>query len=107
MKIRVVKFDPKSNEWTEHQITGGKLGEYYRLIGCTTIDIVALNHNLDVYIDDEGLLVDNPIMSMVMGNGIVRQLAGVLVFTGGADKDGNTVGCTYDIEALKHAVLSF
>lgn len=104
-KINVVLFDRASGEWSEHEIARGNIKEYTKLLKCDYFDIVQVCENLDVYIDDEGLMVDEPKMNMVATMMGLRPLAGSLVFTGGCDKNGNTLSLTeWSIEQLKGLV---
>ena len=59
------------------------LEDYYRLIGCRCIDIAVRDvggRPYNIVLDDEGLLVDSPVVSAYMGN--EPALAGNLIFFG-------------------------
>ena len=106
--IRVVVYDKKwTGKWSEAVVKNYK--DYYKLLDCSCFDVVRLSENISIYIDDEGLLVDDVQMSMVMGLGHAWQLAGNLVFTGGVDSKGNTLGLPEDItiQMLRNVVLDF
>lgn len=72
-----------------------KLEDFYREIECDTIDIARRNIGgkaFDIFLDDEGLLKDDPQISAVSKekSGIKPQLVGTLVFTQ-TDGQGNTI----------------
>ena len=75
--------------------------DYYKLIGCSTFDVVRLD-GADIFLDDEGLLVSGNYGRMV--EGYPEQLFGNLVFTGGADDEGETLPCTLSIEDVEKMV---
>jgi len=68
----------------------------YGVIGCRSVDVVRLGDNMDMWLDDEGMLVgkvNGPATRLARSYGFVWQpYFGVVVVTGGADRDGNTVG---------------
>jgi len=93
-KVRVLVWD--GNEFREEQIEN-EIHEFYRLIGCTTFDIVQFS-GFDCYIDDEGKLKDNAIVTAVREN---DYLVGTLVFAK-HDEVGETLSLTdEDIEKIK------
>lgn len=62
--------------------------------GC--VDVVALNQDLDMWINDEGLIVGLPVNMLATGiaalHGRTHQAyVGTAVFTGGADAEGGTL----------------
>lgn len=72
-----------------------KLEEWYKIIGCTTIDIVSGRINgvpVDIIVDDEGKLNENTakqITGFFMKDGkVLDTLVGTLIITGFADEDG-------------------
>lgn len=76
---------------------GALLADLYRLIGCATVDVVALDEGLDMWIDDEGIYntnrTPNPAATMVahLHGFVLQPYYGVAVFTGGVDEDGNAL----------------
>jgi len=73
------------------------LSEYYRLIGCTCIDMVTRELKDEVYdiiLDDEGLLKEKPLISSVDSEGNPMTV-GNLLFTRCND-EGEEVGITDD-----------
>ena len=66
------------------------LDDYYKYIGCRCIDIVRRkigNLEVEIICDDEGLLVDNPIISAISTSG-EPMLCGNLLIASGRVVDG-------------------
>ena len=68
----------------------------YKAIDCTTVDVVRLAPDLHMWVDDEGMLKDGvevnlvaTVIADVFGRGGQPYYGGV-VFTGGADEEGET-----------------
>lgn len=80
------------------------LDDYYDLIGCRCIDIVNRRigkRRFEIICDDEGLLVDKPIMSAVSYMG-EPMLMGNLLIAGGEVIDGELTPITdVEIEYIK------
>ncbi|HZM65150.1 MAG TPA: DUF3846 domain-containing protein [Nakamurella sp.] len=74
---------------------GRVLEGMYGAIGCRCVDVVRLDDSMDMWVDDEGMLVgevNRPATRLARSCGFVWQpYFGVVVVTGGADRDGNTV----------------
>lgn len=72
----------------------------YEAIGCRLVDIVRLDYDLDMWVDDEGMLVENPdeninqlATRLCALFGPLRQcIYGNTILTGGADNEGETLG---------------
>lgn len=69
-----------------------ELDDMYKIIGCETVDVVRLENNIDIWVDDEGLLKKNVITEIEI-NGREYQLAGRLLFMS-SNKEGETVPLT-------------
>lgn len=76
------------------------LAMFYREIGCHCVDVVSLG-DLDMWVDDEGLMVDEPrtnaratgLVAASLGQP-VQLFFGTAVVTAGVDDDGETQGLT-------------
>lgn len=84
-------------------------GDYksiYRLIDAQTFDVVGIDQHNGIYIDDEGLLVDNPgpFFTATGRRGSVTIAGKGLVL--GHDAEGEMVGASISIEALQ-AMIAF
>jgi hypothetical protein len=95
----VEKFEVREEHWTE----GIFLERAKAIIGDGPLDVVRYQDDMDIWIDDEGLL-KNP-RRFTAWEGRPRhtqgvQLAGNLVITGGADANGDTLGTDISIAEL-------
>ena len=73
------------------------LDDYYRLIGCRTIDIVSRSIGdirVEIVIDDEGALVDNPKISAIDIDGTPMLFGNLLVASGRVTDDGELTELT-------------
>lgn len=74
------------------------LEHLYQLIGCSSVDVVRLTPQIDMWIDDEGLLKPHPPSINQLSSYIATRLgfpfqlcAGTAVFSGGVDQAGYTL----------------
>ena len=102
---KAISYNAKDETFTEVNIDN--YTEIYNYLECHTFGVVSLQTDIkggiDVYIDDEGLFVENPIYSLVQGYPN-QPLAGNLLFTGGADRQGNTKSIKATVEQIKAIV---
>lgn len=73
------------------------LDDYYRLIGCRTIDIVSRtigDVKVEIIIDDEGALVNNPKISSIDIDGTPMLFGNLLVASGRVTDDGELTELT-------------
>lgn len=94
MAITGLFFKAGTGETKRVDLNG--LESYYKLIGCRVIDIVRRkigNRYYEIICDDEGLLVDQPIISTVNRRGGVMTVGNIII-TGRADNEGNLTGLT-------------
>ena len=73
------------------------LDDYYRLIGCRTIDIVSRSIGdirVEIVIDDEGALVDNPKISAIDIDGTPMLFGNLLVASGRVTDGGELTELT-------------
>jgi hypothetical protein len=96
-----------AGELRDHSVPAGEsrlitasnvLQALYELIGCSSVDVVRLTPEIDMWVDDEGLVKAHPprinqVASYIATRfGFPFQLyAGTAVFSGGADKAGYTL----------------
>ena len=84
------------------------LDDYYRLIGCRTIDIVRRkigDIDVEIVIDDEGALVEHPKPSAVDIVGEIALYGNLLVASGRVTDDGELTELTQDeIDVIKENV---
>ena len=87
-------------------IEANTLADYYKLIGCRTIDIVHRtigdNIEVEIVIDDEGTLVESPKVSAISPEGIPALYGNLLIASGRVTEDGELTELDQDeIEAIK------
>lgn len=91
MRYPIIKIDTKGNVTQLDFDLKNVLAQAYREIECDTIDIVTINIDgvaVDVIVDDEGLMKDNPVNTVYLGK--ERQLFGnVLLVPSDIDDKGN------------------
>lgn len=102
--IKVIAYNANTAEFKEEEV--GTIEDYYRLLDCHTFDIVQLDNNVDIYIDDEGLYVANQIITPVVSFRGAIPIAGNIVITGGADREGDTLPVSITMEQAKNIIVS-
>lgn len=94
--MRALLIDTMENKTEVVEVNG--LKDYYRLIGCNTIDIVSRGIKgkcYDIICDDEGTFKDDPRISAIDDMGR-PMLVGNLIVCGAADEEGNLTDLTED-----------
>lgn len=95
--IKVAVWDGKKHDFEIKDIKND-LHTYYRIIDCSTIDITQYR-DLDIIVDDEGLLIESPRQTASYrskDNSVeYGALFGTLIFCN-HDDDGNTTSLTYN-----------
>ncbi|NLG22213.1 MAG: DUF3846 domain-containing protein [Actinomycetales bacterium] len=72
----------------------------YQVIGCSSVDVVRLTTNLDMWIDDEGMITDRPVN--VLATLLARHFGRTYqpycgpALLGGMTDDGDTINLTDD-----------
>lgn len=78
-------------------VEANTLDDYYRLIGCRTIDIVHAwigDVEVNVVLDDEGLLVEKPKVSAIRIDGTKLFFGNLLIAGGKVTEDGELTELT-------------
>ena len=73
------------------------LKDYYKLIGCRTIDIISRSISdvrVEIVIDDEGALVESPKVSAISPEGTLALYGNLLIASGRATEDGDLTELT-------------
>ena len=91
------------DETIKEVVYTGNIQEIYDLIACRTFDVVRLNNRIDdmrddMYIDDEGLLIDNRYFTI--GN---KNYAGRALIMSHED-EGDTVGTELTVQDIESVV---
>ena len=95
--MKMLLLDVKNRE--VKMVEANKLDDYYRLIGCRTIDIVSRtigDVKVEIVLDDEGALVDNPKVSAIDIDGTPILFGNLLVASGRVTDDGELTELTED-----------
>ena len=104
--MKMLLIDVKNRE--VRMLEAGTLKEYYRLIDCDTIDIVSrkiAGKYYEIICDDEGLLVDVPILSAAWKTTKKPALFGNLLIAGEAI-DGELTSITAeDANAITGSII--
>ena len=80
-------------------VEANDLEDYYRLIGCRTIDIVSRtigDVKVEIVCDDEGALVNNPKVSAIDIDGTPMLFGNLLVASGRVTEDGELTELTQE-----------
>jgi hypothetical protein len=90
---------------------GSHLTALYRELEARTVDVISLSHGIDLWVDDEGLLVSEPQINVFMeyliaaltGGRLTQRLVGTGVFLA-TNEEGNTVSLNPEqVSALNEA----
>lgn len=77
----------------------GNIKYIYRLLDCKAFDVVSIDADNDLYIDDEGLLVNPDFQDYFAFNGGLFAGKGLIL---GCDTKGNTIQPNIDIITIKN-----
>ena len=89
-------------------VEANSLDDYYKIIGCRTIDIVSRtigDIRVEIVIDDEGVLVNNPKVSAIDIDGTPMLYGNLLIASGRVTDDGELTELTEaEIDEIKDNV---
>ena len=106
--MKAILIDVKNEEIKEVEFNG-TLHDIYDLVDCATFDVVRIDETNGIYVDDEGLFVEDQRFFIYHGtnhdgyHGRVQALAGnglILGVNGG----GETISPTLTVEEVQEAV---
>jgi hypothetical protein len=100
MKAILIDVHTQSVTEVEHDNT---LDNIYELLNCRTFDVVRIDEVDSIYIDDEGLFVDDQLFFEYGGDAQSVRLAGNGLILG-VDDEGNSISPTTTIEEVKGRV---
>ena len=78
-------------------VEANTLDDYYRLIGCDYVDIIHRrigDVEVEIVLDDEGLLVEDPKPSGISANGSIMLWGNLLIASGRVTDDGELTELT-------------
>lgn len=91
--MKAILINPFDETITEVEYSGD-FKQIYKLIDCSTFDVVMLCDSDDLFVDDEGLLKDNRYFSWsgrnFAGKGLIL----------GHDDEGESIATTYDLQEV-------
>ena len=93
--MKMLLLDVKNRE--VKMVEANELDDYYRLIGCRTIDIVSRSIGdvrVEIVIDDEGAIIDKPKVSAIDIDGTPMLFGNLLVASGRVTEDGELTELT-------------
>ena len=93
--MKMLLLDVWNNE--VKMVEANDLDDYYRLIGCRTIDIVSRtigDVKVEIILDDEGAIIDKPKVSAIDIDGTPMLFGNLLVASGRVTEDGELTELT-------------
>ena len=105
-QIQGIFIDVKNQAITEKMILTG-LKPIYELLNCQIVDIIHLSESSGIYVDDEGLLVDEDMVEgyfKINGKGQFYAGSGLLV---GFDESGDDISSTLTVEQVKQLITFY
>ena len=100
MKMLMIDVENKDVRLVE----ANTLTDYYNLIGCRTIDIISRSIGdvrVEIVLDDEGALVENPKVSAISVDGTPMLFGNLLIASGRVTDDGELTELDEDeVEAI-------
>jgi len=100
--MKAILIDVKKEEVreVEHDDT---LKNIYELVDCATFDVVRIDNTNGIYVDDEGLFVEDQLFFTYHGDTYSQTLAGNGLILG-VDSGGNSIAPTLTIEEVQEAI---
>ena len=95
--MKAILYNPQKKTTSIEDIQ--EFEDYYKLLNCGTFTVVTLDNGMDIYCDDEGLFVKDNIITQI--EGYPQPLAGNLLFLGGCDEEGETIGLEENISIVQ------
>ena len=95
--MKMLLLDVKNRE--VKMVEANELDDYYRLIGCRTIDIVSRSIGdvrVEIVLDDEGAIIDKPKASAIDIDGTPMLFGNLLVASGRVTEDGELTELTQE-----------
>lgn len=97
--MKTILIDPEAQTVSEVEIEEFSLKPIYKILGCKRIDKSYLMPDIDLVVDDEGLLKDNYLFS-IMGNIYAGKAIIARVTAGGDWKSPKTI----DVSSIRNKV---
>ena len=100
MKAILIDVKNKEVKEVEHDDT---LKQIYNFVDCATFDVLRLDGVNGIYVDDEGLFVEDQLFFTYHGDNYSHTLAGNGLILG-VDSEGNSISPTITIKEVKEAI---
>jgi|TARA_R100000084_G_scaffold105271_1_gene62560 hypothetical protein len=100
--MKAILIDVKNEEVREVEFDG-TLNNIYELVDCATFDVVRIDETNGIYVDDEGLFVEDQLFFTYHGDNYSQTLAGNGLILG-VDSEGNSISPTLTVEEVQEAV---
>ena len=106
--MKMLLLDVKNRD--VKMVEANDLEDYYRLIGCRTIDIVSRtigDVKVEIVLDDEGAIIDKPKVSAIDIDGTPMLFGNLLVASGRVTEDGELTELTKaEVEDLMNNIAT-
>ena len=99
--MKAILINPHEKIITEVEYSGN-YKEIYSFIDCRTFDCVRLTPHEDMYIDDEGLLIDNQRYFRLLGTSLNNFAGKALLLS--HDDEGKTTATNWTLQNVKNMV---
>lgn len=100
--MKAILIDVKNEEVREIDFNE-TLEHIYELVDCATFDVLRLDGVNGIYVDDEGLFVEDQLFFTYHGDNYSHTLAGNGLVLG-VDSEGNSISPTVTVEEVREAV---
>lgn len=102
--MKAILVDVKNQEIkeVEHDDT---LKSIYKYVDCRTFDVVNINDDNYIYVDDEGLFVENQLYFEYSGSERAVRLAGNGLILGLDHESGDSISSTLSVEEVRNKVI--
>ena len=100
--MKAILIDVKNEEVREvdHDDT---LQQIYKFVDCATFDVLRLDGVNCIYVDDEGLFVEDQLFFTYHGDNYSQTLGGNGLILG-VDSEGNSISPTITVEEVEEAI---
>lgn len=103
-----ILIDVKNKTITEVEVIaneqGSELPSIYGHLGCSIFEVVNIDHENDIYVDEEGIMNMNDETGFFQVEGYPQPLAGNGLVLGFNDEDGDSKDTTLSVEEIKSRV---
>ena len=102
--MKAILINVKTQEITEVE-HDGTLKNIYKHLDCRTFDVVNIDGTNSIYVDDEGLFVENQLYFEYSGSERAVRLAGNGLILGLNHESGDSISSTLSVEEVRNKVI--